>query len=599
MPNKTVNIGASQNELSSASVRQASTGIPNFEDNLKVDATGGGIVSGSGDRAAANAFSEMADFSKGISDLATKTYQKQYIDQIQRGEISEADLPDPVTTVGENVRKAFVESQAIQTNIDIKGQINNITNNPNLGEAAMIAALKNSADAMVGAHIPEMAKTIRDMYATQGVGAVYNASKERLDKQREEQDFSLKEQQKYWAGEYSQAYSAVMTNKQRAADLQEQMKAGPVTQDVYMAAVTGIDSTAEKRLADATANFSKTLGTRMQLGKIDGTLADIYSKGVMMDARDEYLANHAVDKGLHVLDAVSDLSFDDKLRIAQKASNYAGMKVNEDERNNRLQKEEQDTRWNQNLQVAKDAAYKGDFRTARSITQQLAVENESVGSKDLMSHLDSVNKDIDVLGTMGGAPHPELYNDYKRQILTGNFKSMDDVMQDLRFTGNSLNQKEVQDLQDTVGKVPGTVLSSPSFRANQKLIKLRLPDSNDSPSAIERALTGAKKSPQQQLVENERNRVNDLFISGALDGTLKTPQQQSDFIDREIKSSKRNIYADDVKALKDYGLETNSSVVDINNKVNITFPDPVKDDGKRKELFNRLVRSQQRARQAE
>lgn len=597
MPDQ-LKVGASQSELTATPIRQLSEGVPQFSANLQVDASGNGIVSGSGDRAAANAFSDMASYSKSISELATNTYQTQLENKAKMGGYTEADLPDPNTTVGENVRKAFVESQAIQTNLDIKDNIDSITTNPNLSEAGMGAALMNSANSMIQNHIPEMATTIRQQYAGQGVAAIYNTSKQRLADQRELQAASLVDQQNNTAKNYSQAYSAVQRNQQIVQDLHDKMAQGPVTQDDYTQAMAGYDSTADKTLADSQALFSKTLSSRVALGKMTPEQADITTTNLATAARNEFLSNQVVDKGLGVLDNVQGLDFSDKLAIAEKASTYANLQNNEADRAEKQDFEAQQTRWNQNLQAAQDAAYKGDFNTARNITQQLQTENESVGDKGLMQQLEGVNKTIDTVAKAGGAPHPEIFNDYKRQIQLGNFKTMDDVMTNLGFSGHQLNPGELQDLNETLQKIPNTVLASPGFKAVQSLVKLRLPDDTDSASRLQQLINGTKKSELQLAIEASRSRINDGLISGALDGTLKTLPQQQDYITSQIKHERQIIYAPEITALKDHGLTTTSSPVEINARVNSYFPNPT-DDVKRSTLYNTLIRAQQKARQAE
>lgn len=544
--------------------------IPLFKANLQVDKGGAGMVAASGTRAVAQSYADSAEFLKQTSDYSAQIYGDLQVQKVNRGEVTVADLPSPVTVVGQRMRNAYAESQAIDTNIKITNSIRDITNDKALSPEGMQKALVQSANNLIEANIPEMAPTIRTNFANAGVAAVDAEANRRLAAQRALQNEEQKAQLTFWEGEFNRAYVASRQSGGLAQDLSARFEAGELSEDEYVEEYNKGDITAEPRLAIAQANLVKTVNSRIASGSMTEAMGQIYIKNIARDARNEYLTFTAADKGLSVLDKV-ELSFDEKLEIAQKASNFAGMKNAEEDRAERKSKEAVAERNTMQLQTAKNLALEGDTIGARKIVDDLAKKNEVIGSSSLMSQIDSATADINLISSSGGAPNPEYAGYLKRGLQTGQFKSMEDVYQDINFTGRSINSAEMQDVAKTYETVISSDLNSPIVTSTMKLIKLRLPDDPDAPSAMEKALTGAKITPKQKQTDEARARIEDGLISGIMDRTLITPQQQRDYVESEIRRAKAVIYQDDAVKLKSAGVKVNDTPDEIKSRVDALY----------------------------
>lgn len=540
--------------------------IPLFKANLQVNTGGAGIVPASGTRAVAESYAETADFLKQTSDYSAKIYGDLQVEKVNRGEVTVADLPSPVTVVGARMRNAYAESQAIDTNIKITNTIREITNNKDLSPQAMQEALVQSAENMVDANIPEMAPTIRTNFASAGVSAIDAESNRRIAEQRKLQNEEQKVQLTFWEDEFNRAYVASRQSGGLAQDISAQFEAGNLSEDEYLEEYNKADIAAEPRLAVAQANLVKTVNSRIASGSMTEAMGQIYIKNVARAARNEYLTFTAADKGLRVLDNV-ELGFDEKLAIAQKASNYAGMKNAEEDRAERKYKEAVAERNTMEIQTAKNLALEGDVVGARKIVDDLAKKNEALGSSSLMSQIDSATADITLISSAGGPPNPDYTGYLKRGLQTGQFKTMEDVYQDMSFTGRSINPVELQEVSNTYETVVSSELSNPFVTETRKMIKWRLADDPEAPTALQRAMTGAKVSPRQKEIEMARDRINDGLSTGILDRTLATPQQQRDFVETEIKRAKAVIYQDEVVKLKTAGIKVNSTPAEIQKRV--------------------------------
>lgn len=543
--------------------------IPTFKANLNVDAAGKGIVSASGTRAEASNFGEIAQFMGEVSAYATDVYTKQQVDMVKQGGLTEEELPSPATVLGQKMRNAFAESQAIETNIQINNKIKEITDNKALSVEGMQQALVGSADAMISANIPEMADGIRSAFARGGVSAINREASSRLQEQRALQNLSQKTQLDYWKNEYVSAYNGKMRTLDAAGDLKEKMSLGPVPEDEYMESYQNIDISSAQRLADAEANIIKLVSSRIAAGNMTEEMGAVYLQQLNKEANIEHLTFKAAEEGLSVLDQ-TELSFDERLSIAQKASNFAGMKNAEEDRIERKKQDAQDKFFGQQIQSAKNAAISGDLKTAREISANLSKKNEVLGDDGLMGDIDSLNETIDVIAAAGGVANPEAYNFYKRGVQSGRFVSIDEVFADLQFTGRKLNEQEVFDLNEALEKTTEQGLTGAGYQSNIKLIKLRLADDPNEPSPLEKAL-GAKKTERQKLIEQERDRIEDSLISGVLDKTLITVQQQRDFVESEIRKAKKRIFSTENKILKQHDVDVKDSSADIMKKLKAMY----------------------------
>jgi hypothetical protein len=431
--------------------------IPLFSDNTRLSSPG--IVSASGDRARADILGGAADFFKETTQFATDIYADQQVEKVKRGEVSEKDLPAPITVVGKKMRAAYAESHAIETNIQIAKTIRNITNDESLTPDGMALALEKSAEAMIANNIPEMGDVIRTNFATAGVSSINAAANKRLAEQRALQDESQKAQLGFWEDEFRRSWVA----DQRAVTQKEALKnsiavpapvdpnappadpaaaPAPVEGEVippagnggevvlhkvtpdgekrYIEAYNEIDHAAGERAAAAQANLIKSLNSRVASGRMTPEMAEVYMQRLGREVRQDYLAFEASEKGLAVLDK-ADLSFDEKLEIAQKASNMAGMKNAEEDRAERKRDAAAAQETGMALQTAKNKAIEGDFAGARAITEGLAKKNQAIGSTSLMAQIDAVNADINLVAEAGGAAHPENVQFFEHMLKTGKY----------------------------------------------------------------------------------------------------------------------------------------------------------------------------------
>lgn len=566
--------------------------IPLFKENLQFT-PGQPVTVASGSRAAANIYGNAAEFLGGIEEFSVNIYAEQQVNKVKRGEIAEEELPEPITVVGKKMRTAFAESQAIDTNIKISNAIQDIVNNRSLSPEGMQEALQNTAQNMVNNNIPEMADTITSNFARAGVSAIHKEANRRLAQQRALQNETQKAQLVFWEGEYKKAYVASQKSQSAAAELKKKMEFGPLREDEYLESYDKIDESANVRLANAQANIIKTINSRVASGSITPAMGEIYMKKMGEEARNEFLAFEATEKGLKVLDDV-ELGFDEKLAIAQKASNLAGMINAEEDRAEREFEEEQAKENNIALQTAQNLAKQGKTEDARKIIEGLSKKNEVIGSKDLMASINSVSEDIDFIAAAGGPANPEAFRKYERGLQTGEFANVEEIMQDAKQQGTQLNLDEIQKLEETSQTVIDSDLSSPQFSAIQKLVKLRLPDDEESPSEMARILHGAKKTERQKEIENARDRINDVLISGVLDRTLATPQQQRDFVENEIRRSKDQIYAPEFQTLKEAGLKPTSPPKDVKAYVDKVYGKT--NPALAKQKFYKLIDAQAKAR---